>query len=197
MSDQDTNAPWRNEELLRQKYCVEDKSSYEIGEELGCHGSTIQRWLRNHDIDRDDPGWPNEEHPWQDKETLQRLRNEEGLSIEEIAQRFGAHVETIRGWFRRFSMQSRQKPSCFMTRPTDGYEVASNEFNGKRKSVRIHRLCAIAWGELDPSDLCNRDVDIHHRTNIPWDNREDVLESIPHGEHRSLHETGEIDIESV
>jgi len=196
MSDQDTNAPWRNEELLRQKYCVEDKSSYEIGEELGCHGSTIQRWLRNHDIDRDDPGWPNEEHPWQDKETLRELYWDEGLNQREIAEHFDTHPNTIQEWFSKFGIDTRLRLPGVTTRE-DGYESIQSQYHGKTERVRVHRLAAIAWGKLDPSDLCNRDIDIHHKTNIPWDNREDVLEALPHGEHRSLHGTGKIDIGSV
>lgn len=192
MPDQEHNAPWRNENVLREKYCVEGLSTYEISERFGCAASTVQRWLDNFDIEADDPGWPNDEHPWHDESHLKHLRNDKGMSVNDIAEKYDAHTETIRKWFTRFGMSSRQKPASFMTRPTDGYEVESNQFKGKRRSVRIHRLCAIAWGKLDPSDLSNRDIDIHHKSNIPWDNREDNLEAIPHGEHRSLHGQGKI-----
>jgi len=52
MSDQDTNAPWRNEELLRQKYWDESKSSIQIADELGCSKKTVLNWMKRYGIDR-------------------------------------------------------------------------------------------------------------------------------------------------
>jgi hypothetical protein len=52
MSDQDTNAPWRNEEILRQKYWDESKSSIQIADELGCGKTTVLNWMKKHNIER-------------------------------------------------------------------------------------------------------------------------------------------------
>lgn len=43
---------YQDEDWLRQKYVTEGKSTREIGDEAGCTGSTISRWLRNHGIER-------------------------------------------------------------------------------------------------------------------------------------------------
>jgi len=48
-------------------------------------------------------------------------------------------------------------------------------------------LVAIANGE-DPAEIFSSEWNVHHKNDIPWDNRPDNLEVMKHGEHRSLHE---------
>jgi len=49
------DAPWRDEELLRQKYWEEELSSVEIADELGCTKPCVLQWMRRFDIDRRAP----------------------------------------------------------------------------------------------------------------------------------------------
>lgn len=46
-----TDAPWRDEEVLYQKYVVERKPQHEVADELGVTQSTIGKWLRRHGIE--------------------------------------------------------------------------------------------------------------------------------------------------
>ena len=192
MSKEYTNAPWRDESVLRQKYIVEEKSTYEMADELGCGATTVNRWLEKHDIDKEDPGWPNETHPWQDESVLRELYWDRGMDQKEIADRLGCHPVTVSDWFQRLGIQTRIRLPGVTTRK-DGYEIVQNQHKGDTFRVRVHRLAAVAWGLLDAKDLCNQEIDIHHKSNIPWDNRECNLEAIPHGEHRSKHGSGELD----
>lgn len=63
MARQD-QAPWRDEGLLRRKYVEEEKSTYQIGEELGCANTTVWSWLQKHGIETRDQAreWPLDYH---------------------------------------------------------------------------------------------------------------------------------------
>lgn len=47
-----TNHPWRDPFLLEELYWEEGLSERKIADELGCHRSTIRRWMDDYDIDR-------------------------------------------------------------------------------------------------------------------------------------------------
>lgn len=53
-NDQDSDAPWRDEETLRRMYWEEGMSSQDIGDELGCSYGAVLRWMDKHDIPRRD-----------------------------------------------------------------------------------------------------------------------------------------------
>ncbi|QLH80990.1 HNH endonuclease [Halosimplex pelagicum] len=48
--------PWRDEERLREMYCGEMLTTYEIASEWGCCRGTIQTWLDKHEIPTRDRG---------------------------------------------------------------------------------------------------------------------------------------------
>ena len=49
--------PWRDRCLMRTLYVDADKSSYEIGELVGCAHNTVSKWLRRHEIETEtNPG---------------------------------------------------------------------------------------------------------------------------------------------
>ncbi|WP_049905632.1 homing endonuclease associated repeat-containing protein [Halorubrum californiense] len=61
-----TESPWREKERLRRLYVDEGLSMAEIGDRLGCTGTTISDWLNRYDIDARDPDPPTmegEDHP--------------------------------------------------------------------------------------------------------------------------------------
>jgi DNA-binding CsgD family transcriptional regulator len=43
-------APWQDEELLRELYVQKKRSAYEIGDRLDCAAKTVLKWLRKYDI---------------------------------------------------------------------------------------------------------------------------------------------------
>jgi len=73
------------------------------------------------------------------------------------------------------------------------YEDLPNKPGGKRSVyVSLHRLLAVAWAlpeEVDDDATAAEIVphlngrDIHHQNGVPWDNREENLKALDHGEH--------------
>lgn len=103
----DGNAPWRNEELLRQKYWDEEKTCDDIGEELGCSGHTISTWLRKHDI----PTRTKNDYtsgPWRDEDTLRELYKEKELTSYEIADKLGCSQNCVMEWLHRYGIEREQ-----------------------------------------------------------------------------------------
>jgi transposase len=94
------NAPWRNEELLRQKYVDERKTIREIADEFGCSKDTVCRWKKKFSIER--------EPPWRDKDTLERLYADEGLSGDEIAERLGCGRDPVYYHLDKFDIPMRE-----------------------------------------------------------------------------------------
>jgi hypothetical protein len=53
--------------------------------------------------------------------------------------------------------------------------------------VAVHQLLAIAMGE-DPHDVfSNSEYQVHHKNNVPWDNRPSNIELLTAGEHYDKH----------
>ena len=104
MSDQDTNAAWRNEELLRQKYWGEEKSTTTIADEFDCTDGTISKWLNRFDIETRGVDGFSKDAPWKDKQTLRKLYVEDEMAIEDIADKFDCSPQPIRTWLEKFDI---------------------------------------------------------------------------------------------
>lgn len=116
--------------------------------------------------------------PWQDKDTLERLYHEKKMSQIEIADHLGCHKTTLQKWFYHHGIESRSRGEAskfksmkdpHMTVYTDvhGYEFVYPCYDGEQNRVNIHRLIAVAKYGFDA--VANKDV--HHKNDIPWDNR--------------------------
>jgi len=185
----EANAPWRDEETLRQKYWVEGKSLTVVGDELGCTKDTIAKWLRKNGLGvRDAPGDPNADY--RDKELLEKLYWDEGLSTIAIADKLDCSKETVQRWMGRFGIDTRQsfhdKNGCFFT-TEDGYEIFALTEDYETTNISIHRLTAIAEGELSPNRIRDKSINIHHKNGIPWDNRPENIEVLTVAEHAKEH----------
>jgi hypothetical protein len=55
------------------------------------------------------------------------------------------------------------------------------------KPVYVHRLVAVAHGVIDPEDTFDPNVDIHHLSRVPWDNRPTNLVALSRTEHAQRH----------
>ncbi len=80
----------------------------------------------------------------------------------------------------------RRLTARFETR-TDGYERWRSWEDGEDVYVYVHRLAAVAWGELD--DLGD-ERHVHHVNGIEWLNTEDNLEAREPDEHSDYHLNG-------
>lgn len=228
---QDTDAPWRDEGTLRQKYWVEEKTCDEIGDELGCSGRTVSTWLQNHDIetrtsaDYSDGPWRDEQklrelykqrgltsyevadklgcsqncimrwlhrygierdQPWKDKETLVELYVDRQMTTYEIGDKFGVSATAIGRALKDHGIRRRKSLPTFYT-DTHGYERIYHQHNHTVTPVSVHRLVALAEGELEFEAFSAGDMDVHHINGIPWDNRPENIEVMSHEEHSRHH----------
>lgn len=123
---------------------------------------------------------------WKDAEHLRQKYWVEGLSLREIAEKHGTTAGSIHYQFEKHEIptrtSNRDKPPSFYT-DQRGYEriVSCSLQTG------VHRLAAVAWFGWEAVV----DKEVHHHTDIPWDNREKVLEPMTKGQHTSWHNTGD------
>lgn len=125
---------------------------------------------------------------------LRRLYHAEGLSLQQIADREEVSDTTILNWMRKHGIsrqdrveairESTQAQNVPMKTDSRGYEkwVGSGSTVG-RSPVRVHRLAAVAWFGWDAVV----DQDVHHCTEVPWDNREANLLAVSLEDHRRHH----------
>lgn len=64
---------------------------------------------------------------------------------------------------------------------TGGYEQW--ESRPDQAVVGVHRLAAVAWFGFEAVS----DMDVHHGSGVPWDNREENIELLSHADHTRLH----------
>lgn len=132
-----------------------------------------------------------------DPETLRRLYWDERLSGLEIADLCGVSDNTIYKWMKKFGIERRNarsaklnshrnEPAKLRTRE-DGYECWSSFPNDNRKSISVHRLLAVSEYGIDEV----KGKHVHHKSNIPWDNRPENIELMDPKEHSQHHLAGE------
>ncbi len=180
-------APHRDKDVLEQLYYGEGLNQDEIAERLGVATITIRRQMSRHGIN---PGnaEPDRDY-YRDASWLSEKYVEEGLTQEEIGEICGVCTSTISKWLRRHGIEGRNKkwkltaPVPVRTHPHKGYVRWSDRHGGERDLVKVHRLLAVSKYGFDA--VCG--MDVHHKDNIPWDNRPDNLEILTPEDHRSLH----------
>lgn len=123
---------------------------------------------------------------YKNRQTLEELYVERGLTSREIATKFDISKSTVLDWLNRHDIPTRpsthDKPPNFRTNPL-GYEEVRSGCDGQRDSVLIHRLVAVAEFGVDAV----AGVDVHHVNDIQWDNRPDNLSLMSRSEHVSHH----------
>lgn len=97
--------PWRDEELLREKYINECKSTREISEEWGCDKTTVLDWLHRHGIGVRDKNAPRKYHELDDEGLLYGLYVEEGLTANEIADKYNTDPSTVTRYLKRNNIE--------------------------------------------------------------------------------------------
>lgn len=193
MSGVEEKPPWRQKDVLHELYHEREMTMDEVAEEVGCGYSTVSYWLRKlgvregfPDVEVGDVG----EKPWKDEELMKRLYIEEGLSGSEIAMVLDCSTGGVATWLDKHDIEKRTMSEAMMNRdgslhkanfnthPTRGYEYWAPGDN----HVNVHRLMMVAEHGFD--EVCGKHV--HHKNDIPWDNRYDNLELLTMGEHSSI-----------
>jgi len=131
-----------------------------------------------------------------DPEVLERLYHDEGLSQAEIAERseitrsgIGYHMDKHGIETRSVGGREGERLVTYATYSMEGsgYMAWYSRDPDKQRSMKVHRLVAIA--EHGPDAVAGNHV--HHKNEIPWDNRPENLEVKPPAEHHSHHSSGE------
>lgn len=139
-----------------------------------------------------------DDKPYADEGTLRELYHGQGMSAIEMAERFGVSDTTIRNYMERCGIERRKayndpsRPPAHVLDPHgDGvgnsYEKIRTYDDGERHVVLVHRLIAYAHEMLSFEDLCNPDVEIHHKSGHGLDNRPENLEVKTTTEHSKNH----------
>lgn len=134
------------------------------------------------DIERDDK-------PSESK--LRELYHSQGLTGQEIAERYGVVKDTIYDWMDRYDIERRDRKQHLIEKPprlfTDdsGYERFIVQESEHQKSFRHHQLLLIAEGE-NPHQVFGG-WDTHHINGLKWDNRPKNLELLSKSEHSYQH----------
>lgn len=123
---------------------------------------------------------------YQDPATLRRLYHDEGMSTYDIADRFAVSADTVCYHMNKHDIDTRKPP--YERHPsaridTDGYLRVEHRDGESRKTLRIHRLVAVAEHGFDVV----AGNDIHHKNGVPWDNRPSNLEVVDESKHRAEH----------
>lgn len=182
-----TNAPYRDEDWLRERWNDHSMTTKDIAQEADCDRLTVERWAQRFDF-------PEREsiRPWRDHDTLYEMYVERGMYAREIADEFDCSSTSVLRGLRSNGIDPRDR----------GAHVRKNE-SGVNRSVRrghpqvswcvdgtthyytVHRLHAIAEFGLD---AVSGKV-VHHKNGIPWDNRVENYELVEsQAEHAKEHE---------
>jgi len=173
--------PWQDESVLRELYCEKGLSQAEVAEELGCGEGTVNRWIHKHDIEVSATGSTNNTIRNVDLHTLYWR---EGFSQTEIADMCDCSVALVSKQMKEQDIPTKGGDNglpTLYTRSSDGHEFFNTAGCGKQ--FAHHRLLAVVeWGfeKVVGSD-------VHHRNEIPWDNRIENLDVLSHGEHTTHH----------
>lgn len=129
------------------------------------------------------------DEPWKNKALIKRLYHGKNMSGPEIADKLGCSVgpvydrlDDVRSISEANKIWSWKLPLKIYT-SQNGYERFQTKVHGKSQSFAHHRLLAVAEYGMDALE----GNIVHHKNNIPWDNRIENLELMPQSMHVKTH----------
>lgn len=119
---------------------------------------------------------------YRNRDVLEYLYIDEGLSGPEIATIYDVSARTIYNWLEKYDIKREYRKGVTHYTHPDGYEMWKTSVRNKVRRMSVHRLLAIA--KYGPEKV--KDMDVHHKNGIPWDNRPENIEILTHGEHAAI-----------
>lgn len=123
---------------------------------------------------------------YKNKEILNELYWNKGMTQEEIGNKYDVHRKTVQYWMKKLGVDRRtprqDRAGCFDIEKNE-YPRFRTEVDGELKGVKIHRLMAVAKFGFEKV----KNNVVHHKNGIKWDNRFENLELMNHGEHTKHH----------
>jgi hypothetical protein len=108
--------------------------------------------------------------------------------MDEIGDEIGCCSSTVGNWLERYDISTRlAAPRAVDYLPMNVDPAGYVEWKSGCETVSVHQLLVIANG-ADPYDVFDENYLIHHKNEIPWDNRESNLEVLSIGDHTRLHQ---------
>ena len=200
--------PWTDEDCLRELYWEQEMSQPEIARELNCSKQTIERWFRKFDIEtrsqenaqklnqKSGHDYCNkEEHQWQNEDVLYEMYVEKSMGAPKIANELETRTDTIYRWLEKHGIETRDKKhpetGGISPRSASGDDISGGyvRFRDSDSSVFIHQLLAVAAGEDPHKVFSEGEHHIHHKNDIPWDNRPENIELVSRKSHVAHHST--------
>lgn len=144
-----------------------------------------------------------------DRAILWTLFHDHELTQEEMSVWAGCSQRTISNWMQELNVpanriSTKRSPTKRKKRAhtksdgqidyrqadAQGYERWDVYADGSWTSVLVHRLLAVAeYG----CEALHRDMDIHHKNGIQWDNRPDNIAVMDHADHARMHSDDRIE----
>lgn len=104
--------PLRDGDWLREQYCDEGRSSYDIASELDVAGETVLSAMKRHGIDRrstSETRVGDSIELLEDEEWLREQYWERGLALAEIGNILDVHGTTVRRWMKGHGVETRDR----------------------------------------------------------------------------------------
>lgn len=103
-----SDRPWEDTKLLKEKYVEQQKSMSQIADEWDTTIPTVKRSLKIKDIEIRDSGFiDNRPKPWSNEDTLRELYHEKGMTQVEVANELGCSNNTIHNWMKKHDIERR------------------------------------------------------------------------------------------
>jgi len=179
---------YEDKNWLRDKYLIEELKISQIAELCNVSDTVIVKRLEEFGIEtRGTHDY--KDRPWTDRNTFEELYVKKSLSLREMAKELNCHISTINDWRnihgfekRGWEPGQRVEYAHFYTNK-NGYEQSMTAVGDTTKQYFIHRLVAIAEYGVDAV----KDMVVHHKNGIPWDNRKENLSIMTRSEHSREH----------
>ena len=172
---------YHDKDWLEEQYWRKGLGQQEIADLCGVDESTISRWMDKHDISSEFAEWVSEEN-------LRNLYHEQSLSLRDIGNKFGVDSETVRRAMEENEVKTRdrleyQKHRWLEIKSINGYPAFQEQSFDENSTIKVHRLLAVAEYGIDEI----KDMHVHHRNGVRWDNRPGNIELLSPSEHMQIH----------